>query len=136
MAGERYKKLTGFMLVTAFLSYSVFIYTHLPVENPVTTQKANDGKMVWQKYNCNACHQIYGLGGYLGPDLTNEYSVRGDAFIRAFVSSGTNIMPKFNVSDKEMESLSEFLKQVDLSGKSDPRTFSINSNGTIEQKVN
>ena len=28
------------------------------------------GKWVWQKYNCNDCHTILGIGGYYAPDVT------------------------------------------------------------------
>lgn len=121
------------ILLIAFLSYSFYLYTTLPVKyNPKNTE-ADAGKLVWQKYNCNACHQVYGLGGYLGPDLTNVYSRRGAAFIQAFVKTGTNVMPVFHLSDKETNALLSFLKNMDASGKADPKTFTLNYNGTIEQ---
>jgi len=41
------------------------------------SEKALQGQQLWQQNNCFSCHQIYGLGGYLGPDLTNVYSQRG-----------------------------------------------------------
>lgn len=91
------------------------------------------GKMVWQQYNCNACHQVYGLGGYLGPDLTNEYSKRGPAFIQAFLKTGTGAMPLFHLTETETKSLLSFLKDIDASGKADPKTFTLNYDGTIKQ---
>ncbi|MCC7298300.1 MAG: cytochrome c [Bacteroidia bacterium] len=94
---------------------------------------ARKGKMVWQKYNCNACHQIYGLGGYLGPDLTNVTSIRNTKQLTAFIKSGTKSMPVLNLTDTEIECLIEFLKNVNSTGKSDPRTFQIQKNGTIHQ---
>ena len=71
------------------------------------------GKMVWQQYNCNACHQVYGLGGYLGPDLTNVYSNRGSEYIQAFLKNGTGSMPQFHLTETETSLLLSFLKEID-----------------------
>jgi len=102
-------------------------------DQPLSAE-SDKGKMIWQAKDCGACHQIYGLGGYLGPDLTNEYSRRGPEFIRAFIVSGTGSMPRFHFSDAELDALVSYLKAIDQSGKSDPRTFKINYyNGTIQQ---
>jgi nitric oxide reductase subunit C len=126
-----YKILIAFFLACAFLMYSLHLYSSLPML--MGNESADRGKMIWQKYNCNACHQVYGLGGYLGPDLTNVYSMRREPFIRAIVRSGTKVMPSFYCSDIELDDLIAYLKQIDSSGKSDPRTFTIQANGTIQQ---
>jgi nitric oxide reductase subunit C len=62
MAADSRKIVVATLLVVAFLSYSCFIYYRLPVKNYAVNPDAAAGKMVWQQYNCNACHQIYGLG--------------------------------------------------------------------------
>lgn len=94
---------------------------------------AKKGKLVWQKYNCNSCHQIYGLGGYLGPDLTNITSIRNEHQIKAFIKTGTKSMPILNLTKTEIDCIIEFLKNVNSTGSSDPRTFMIQKNGTIHQ---
>jgi len=121
------------VLLTAFLTYSFYLYAALPVKASRFDQEADSGKLVWQKYNCNACHQVYGLGGYLGPDLTNVYSIKGAPYIQAFLKTGTSIMPDFHLNDTEIRQLTGFMKNIDASGKSDPKTFTLNYNGTIEQ---
>ncbi len=133
MASDRQKIIIVSLLSTAFLSYSIFIYWSLPVKQYPISNVISRGKFVWQKYNCNACHQIYGLGGYLGPDLTNVYSIRGAGYIKAFLLNGTATMPNFHMKEQEISDLLSFLKNIDASGKSDPRTFTIQNNGTIEQ---
>ena len=97
---------------------------------------ASEGRLVWQKYNCQSCHQLYGLGGYLGPDLTNIYSAagKGEVVIKAIVKSGTSQMPSFSLTAKEESSLLQFLKSTDASGLADPRNFVVKSNGMIESK--
>lgn len=92
------------------------------------------GKMIWQEKNCTACHQIYGLGGFLGPDLTNIYSVegKGPVYIRAFVTAGNPTMPSFQLKEEELTALVEYLRHVDSSGKADPKEFKVNYDGTIE----
>lgn len=131
---KRQKSATLIILLLGFLSYSFFLYMSLPVKSKPVKKEVDAGKMVWQQYNCNACHQVYGLGGFLGPDLTNVYSKRGPAYIRSFLNVGVGAMPVFNLSEAETKSLLTYLKDIDASGTSDPKTFTINYDGTIKQK--
>ena len=66
---------------------------------------ADRGRQLYQEHNCVACHQFYGLGGYMGPDLTNVISNRGAAYARAFMAAGTQAMPNFNLRDEELDAL-------------------------------
>lgn len=122
------------LLILLFGGYTAWIYAHLPMGTQPLSALSDKGKMIWQDKNCGACHQIYGLGGYLGPDLTNEFSRRGPDYIKAFVVSGTASMPKFNLSEDELNALISYLKAIDKSGSSDPRNFKINMYyGTIQR---
>ena len=133
MTANRQKIFVLLFLIVSFLSYTAFLYTDLPVKYNPSKKDEGAGKLVWQQYNCNACHQVYGLGGYLGPDLTNVYSVRGSAYIQAFLKNGTTIMPNYQLTGREITDLTAFLESIDASGKSDPKTFFLKYDGTIEQ---
>ena len=78
------------------------------------------GWNTWQQKNCQSCHQVYGLGGYLGPDLTNVASTpgKGEQYMKVFIRYGTGKMPNFHLSDSETDNLVAFLKWIDKSGKS------------------
>ncbi len=133
MFADKHKMVVSTILIGLFLMYSGYLYSHLPAgETPVSASE-DRGKLIWQQYNCNACHQVYGLGGFLGPDLTNEYSLRGPVLIRAFVQTGTKQMPNFKLTETEINALTDFLKNIDASGKADPRSFTIQVNGNISQ---
>lgn len=107
------------ILVGVFVIYNVFIYTEGTSNNyPKMSPKALAGGQLYQENNCTACHQFYGLGGYLGPDLTNVISVKGKGpeYVKAFLNSGVKAMPKFNFTEEEKEQLVAFLTTVDQSG--------------------
>ncbi len=127
---------TFFILSTLFLLYSFSIYLKPLTINDTRYDKvtAANGRLVWQKYNCQSCHQLFGLGGYLGPDLTNMMSQngKGETLLRAMVKTGTKQMPTFNLSENELHELMEFLKSADVSGKADPRAFKKTNFGMIE----
>ena len=133
MTTDRQRFIVITVLLTIFISYSFYLYAALPVKYDTPEKEVLSGKYTWQKYNCNACHQVYGLGGYLGPDLTNTYSLRGPAYIKAFLQNGTATMPNFDLNEKEVSALLAYLRDIAASGKGDPRTFTINNNGTIQQ---
>ncbi len=132
-SADIYKIGVASLLTVSYLAYSVFLYSTLPIPKNSTSIAAQQGKLVWQKYNCNACHQVYGQGGYIGPDLTNVCANRSELFIKTFLKYGTPTMPNFNLTEQEIGQIVAFLKNVDASGSADPRTFKTYIDGTIKQ---
>jgi nitric oxide reductase subunit C len=109
-------------LFSVFIIYtcSVFYFCgRKPANEASPQQQVLTGWNIWQKNNCQACHQLYGLGGYLGPDLTNIASdpVKNEMYIRTFIKYGASRMPNFNLNDTEISELVTFLKWVDKSGR-------------------
>lgn len=124
-------------LCAGFLAYSCYIYMAPEFDAGLSlpsASRAAEGRLVWQKYNCQSCHQLYGLGGFLGPDLTNVTSAKGknNSYILGMVRSGTSQMPAFELQENEEDALIEFLHAVDQTGTSDPRRFRILGSGMIE----
>ena len=106
-------------LVVMFIIYNIVVYTQGTSNNtPPMSAQAIQGEELYQEYNCTACHQFYGLGGYLGPDLTNVISAqyKGPAYVKAFLNSGVKAMPKFNFTEEEKDALVQFLTEVDQTG--------------------
>lgn len=119
-------------------SFSIYLRPSLDAGHAANTNKraVSEGRLVWQRYNCQSCHQLYGLGGYLGPDLTNVYSTpgKGENWVRAMLKSGVAQMPVFEMPEKEIAQLITFLKAADASGSADPRNFSILPTGMTKRK--
>ncbi len=105
--------------MSLYFLYSFVVYTE-GTENALNLSGAEQaivskGKTLFQDNNCISCHQIYGLGGYLGPELTNAYSDprRGELYMRTFLQAGGQRMPKFGFRPEEIDALISYLKYVD-----------------------
>ncbi len=128
------------ILSVLILSFSIYNYTIYTSKSDFGTvhlsKKAQHGETLWLKNNCNSCHQLYGLGGYLGPDLTNVYSAKGkgEIYMKAMMSSGIKVMPKFNLSENEKNDLVKFLKEVDQTGSYPNAKAKLESNGWVTLK--
>lgn len=109
------------------------VYTDAEVPPVQLSEEGIHGKLLWQKHNCIACHQLYGLGGFMGPDLTNVISdpAKGENYVSAILGHGMNRMPNYNFSRKEINALVEFLKHTDESGIYPLRNFTFNIDGTV-----
>lgn len=110
-------------LVTLFLGYTFLVYSKAAPERSYSQQERlqiKEGKKLFQQYNCIACHQVYGLGGYLGPDLTTAWSDkhRGEAYLRAMLISGGARMPNFHFTTAQIEALLSYLRYVDTTATS------------------
>ncbi len=128
------------ILFSFFFLFSLWIYA-IPLfssyqKPPKESKSIANGRLVWQKYNCHTCHQLYGLGGYLGPDLTNTYSrnKENETYLKGIIKSGVRQMPKFNLTDDETRELLAFLKDVDASGTADVNSYQPEINGTFSLK--
>jgi nitric oxide reductase subunit C len=102
-----------------FSAYTFLVYTKGVATEHLSSMKETvqikEGKKLFQQYNCIACHQVYGLGGYLGPDLTTAWSDRrrGEAYLRAMLRSGGARMPNFHFTPAQIEALLSYLRHVD-----------------------
>lgn len=113
-----------YLYVIAFLltTFGLYNYVVYNTEGYIAAEKlspqAVKGQELFQSNRCWSCHQLYGLGGYLGPDLTNVYSdeKKGPLYIKAFLNSGVKSMPQFHFDEVEKDAIVEYLKQVDETG--------------------
>lgn len=106
-------------LFIIYLAYSMLVYSKGTAGkisfSMAQHQNINKGKKIFQQYNCTSCHQLYGLGGYLGPELTTAWSDpnRGELYMKAFLKGGGPRMPNFHFKDDEIEAIVSYLKYVD-----------------------
>ena len=107
------------ILFGAYLGYTALVYTkgtgHAASLVSAKQGTAWRGKQLYQQYNCTSCHQLYGLGGYLGPELTTAFSdpQRGEPYLRALLQNGGQRMPNFHFTKEDIEAILCYLKYVD-----------------------
>ncbi|WP_415408089.1 c-type cytochrome [Sulfurovum sp. CS9] len=86
------------------------------------TENVVAGKKLWENYNCVGCHTIIGEGAYYAPELMNVFNRRGasdevtfKAYMQGWMAAqplavpDRRKMPQFNLSNEEVDSLSDFL---------------------------
>lgn len=125
-----YRKHLYVVMCMLFALFSGYVYVQpiirkIPPGQFKDTDKWARGKMIWQQNNCHTCHQIYGLGGYLGPDLTNVVSRPGysEDYLKGIIQSGVKQMPGFALSKTEIDELLYFLRALDETGSAQPSDY-------------
>ena len=86
------------------------------------TESVANGKALWENNNCIGCHTLMGEGAYFAPELANVFDRRGNAneeIFKSFMQSwmkiqplkapGRRQMPQFNLSEEEVDDISNFL---------------------------
>ncbi|MEJ2255325.1 MAG: cytochrome c [Nitrospirota bacterium] len=74
-----------------------------------------EGKRVFEKWSCSACHTINGVGGHVGPDLTHIGSKKSEAWLKKQIRDprahfAQSVMPAFpDMTKKELDSLVQYL---------------------------
>lgn len=139
MKFHRYYVSVFFILVIVYAFYNREIYTEKGnFGNIKLSHQALEAEKLWLENNCNSCHQLYGLGGYLGPDLTNvsSHPNKSAEYLKVMMISGVKSMPKFNFSEDEQNYLVQFLKEVDNTGYYSNKNAQIKYTGLVQyQKV-
>jgi nitric oxide reductase subunit C len=112
------------LLIFLILTYDTIGQIKVRSHQENLTEEVVAGKRVFEKYNCNDCHTMLGIGGYYAPDLTRVYGRKGEAYIRALILNPQEVlkdsfrkMPKkyaggAEVSPGEVEKLIVFFKWV------------------------
>ncbi len=105
------KKLLLAGLVLCFGVQTGLVYTDS--RNTPLSEEALAGRELWQGYACQTCHQLYGQGGFLGPDLTNAASRVDSTRLVSLLRVGSGQMPPLAFSDEEAAAMAAFLREMD-----------------------
>ena len=106
----------------AFLVAMFAIQTYLVYRDPTgrelpqLSEAALEGREIWLANNCQACHQFYGFGGFLGPDLTNTASRLDRARLDLVLTEGKAQMPAFHLTAAQISAVATYLREMDATG--------------------
>lgn len=109
------------LLVVVFALQTWLVYSDPTGRQQVLSQRALEGQAVWRENNCQSCHQLYGYGGFLGPDLTNSIDGLSPERMESILTAGAGQMPAFHLGPDAREALTVFLREIDATGVSQPR---------------
>lgn len=128
-------RMVYFVLIALFVIQSGLTYTtstEVLSEKADLTPQAQRGEALYREFNCTACHQFYGLGGYMGPDLTNVTIAegKGPAFAKTLILYGSARMPALGVTTQEADDLVAFLEAVAATGTYPIRNMDLTPWGT------
>ncbi len=111
----------GYVAMTLLVALLPSRSTEMGPASPAVTA----GAEVWRSENCIACHAIYGLGGHIGPDLTNTVARLGAQGVAAKVAAGGGAMPAIALPEQAAANLIAWLSYIDATGVYPlPRHFS------------
>jgi mono/diheme cytochrome c family protein len=107
-------------IATALSSFSYTIpASYTKKEAPPAQDIAGQMGQIVQKYNCLSCHQLNGRGGSLAPELSMEGSQVQGQWLQDYLQKPYAIrpfleqrMPRFNLSDAEIQVISSFAALV------------------------
>ncbi len=111
------------VLVCCFVLQTYLVYSDPPPETPPLNERALEGRRIWHAKNCQACHQLYGMGGFLGPDLTNVTERINGFRLRKVLTKGSLAMPAFELERKEIAAVGAFLAAVGKTGRGQARRY-------------
>ena len=118
-------------LVAMFAVQTFLVYSdNTGRDLPPLSDAALEGRTIWLSHNCQSCHQFYGFGGFLGPDLTNASRRLDRARLDHVLTEGVAQMPPFHLSPAEISAVEAYLREMDGTGvgqarapRADPRLF-------------
>ncbi len=78
------------------------------------TDPAATGKTLVEKYGCRRCHQIHGSGKFTAPNLAGVTQRLDAISLRLWLQNPRaikwrTVMPKYNLSDSEIEAIIAYL---------------------------
>ncbi len=111
MCKPLWKKRLLAVLVLCFGVQTMLVYSDARSE-PLS-EVALNGRALWHRHACQTCHQFYGQGGFLGPDLTNAASRVDSARLVSLLQVGSGQMPALHLDETEIAAVAAFLEGMD-----------------------
>ncbi len=105
------KQLLLTVLVAFFAVQTALVYSD--DADIVLSNDAVEGRKLFHAGSCQVCHQLWGQGGFLGPDLTNAASRVDETRLVSLLTVGSGQMPVFDFDRREIGYIRAFLEEID-----------------------
>lgn len=105
------KKVLLGVLVLCFAVQTTLVYSD--DRSPPLSDAAVRGRTIFHRNACQVCHQLYGQGGFLGPDLTNAASRVDDVRLATLLTVGSGQMPAMALTEAQIADVKAFLTEID-----------------------
>lgn len=105
------KKVLLSVLVVSFAIQTGLVYSD--DVDLVLSDAAVQGRKLFHDGACQVCHQFWGQGGFLGPDLTNAASRVDETRLASLLTVGSGQMPAFGYTDEQIRQMRAFLQAID-----------------------
>jgi nitric oxide reductase subunit C len=105
------KKILLAVLVATFVLQTGLVYS-----DDVDIRLSEDavrGRKLFHEGSCQVCHQLWGQGGFLGPDLTNSASRVDETRLVSLLTVGSGQMPAYGYDDIQIADVRAFLEEID-----------------------
>ncbi len=99
------------VLVACFAVQTGLVYSD-DRGTPLSDQAVR-GRQIFHDNACQVCHQLYGQGGFLGPDLTNAASRVDQERLVSLLTIGSGQMPAFQLDEAQIWDMRAFLQEID-----------------------
>lgn len=103
-------------VLLAVLVVSFAVQTGLVYSDDVDIRLSEDavqGRKLFHDGTCQVCHQLWGQGGFLGPDLTNAASRVDPTRLASLLTVGSGQMPAFGYDEQQIDFMRAFLEEID-----------------------
>lgn len=107
---------TSKKILLAVLTASFVVQTGLVYSDGVDLVLSEDavrGRKLFHEGSCQVCHQLWGQGGFLGPDLTNAASRVDETRLASLLTVGSGQMPVFGYDALQIGYIRSFLEEID-----------------------
>jgi len=105
------KKILLTVLAASFAVQTGLVYSD--DADLVLSDDAVQGRKLFHDGSCQVCHQLWGQGGFLGPDLTNAASRVDQTRLASLLTVGSGQMPAFHFDATQIAQVRAFLEEID-----------------------
>ncbi|MCB1676737.1 MAG: cytochrome c [Halioglobus sp.] len=116
-----------FLLFAALTGHTHWYMLNESTDSEGLTEQVKHGKHVWEKNSCINCHSLLGEGAYFAPEIGNVWTRYGGrenpeaarAGLKGWIRAqplnvpGRRVMPKFDLSEEELDALVDFFQWTD-----------------------
>lgn len=118
--GARAKALLLAGLALCYVIQTGLVYSDEPGRTQLSP-RAEAGRRIFHERGCVNCHQLYGFGGFLGPDLTNAAERVTATRLQTLLTEGSSPMPAFHMKAEEIAAVRAFLEAMNATGRGQAR---------------